>query len=321
MNLNKVDLNLFVVFDAIYTEANLTRAGQIIGITQPAVSNALARLRESFNDPLFVRTAQGMVPTPMAQNIINPVRSALALLRVSVQESRTFNPLQANKTFRISMTDLTEAVVLPPLFQRLRKQAPSVVVESLLSHRRETTSDLGAGRLDFAIDAPLNTDPQVRHVKLMEDRYVCAMRPAHPLAGQPSISLDEYLGLTHIHISTRRNGLGQVDLALGKMGLQRKITLRSQHYLMASNVLQHTDMVMTVPERFARRHALHFVALPLNELPNVETHLYWHESTEQDPANRWMRELLIELCEQQVALETRQRAQPLLDVNVNQPLA
>jgi len=321
MNLNKVDLNLFVVFDAIYTEANLTRAGQIIGITQPAVSNALARLRESFNDPLFVRTAQGMVPTPMAQNIINPVRSALALLRVSVQESRTFNPLQANKTFRISMTDLTEAVVLPPLFQRLRKQAPSVVVESLLSHRRETTSDLAAGRLDFAIDAPLNTDPQVRHVKLMEDRYVCAMRPAHPLAGQPSISLDEYLGLTHIHISTRRNGRGQVDLALGKMGLQRKITLRSQHYLMASNVLQHTDMVMTVPERFARRHALHFVALPLNELPNVETHLYWHESTEQDPANRWMRELLIELCEQQVALETRQRAQPLLDVNVNQPLA
>ena len=219
MNLNKVDLNLFVVFDAIYTEANLTRAGQIIGITQPAVSNALARLRESFNDPLFVRTAQGMVPTPMAQNIISPVRSALALLRVSVQESRTFNPLQANKTFRISMTDLTEAVVLPPLFQRLRKQAPSVVIESFLAHRRETTSDLAAGRLDFAIDAPLNTDPQVRHVKLMEDRYVCAMRAGHPLASQATLSLDAYLALTHIHISTRRNGLGQVDLVI-EAGLQ-----------------------------------------------------------------------------------------------------
>ena len=123
MNLNKVDLNLFIVFDAIYTEANLTRAGQIVGITQPAVSNALARLRETFNDPLFVRTAQGMVPTPMAQNIIGPVRNALQLLRVSVQESRTFSPAQANKTFRISMTDLTEAVMLPPLFQRLRRLA------------------------------------------------------------------------------------------------------------------------------------------------------------------------------------------------------
>ncbi|WP_448671666.1 LysR family transcriptional regulator, partial [Escherichia coli] len=110
MNLNKVDLNLFIVFDAIYTEANLTRAGQIVGITQPAVSNALSRLRETFNDPLFVRTAQGMVPTPMAQNIIGPVRNALQLLRVSVQESRSFDPQQANKTYRISMTDLTEAV-------------------------------------------------------------------------------------------------------------------------------------------------------------------------------------------------------------------
>lgn len=113
MNLNKVDLNLFIVFDAIYTEANLTRAGQIVGITQPAVSNALSRLRETFNDPLFVRTAQGMVPTPMAQNIIGPVRNALQLLRVSVQESRSFDPQQANKTYRISMTDLTEAVILP----------------------------------------------------------------------------------------------------------------------------------------------------------------------------------------------------------------
>ena len=123
MNLSKVDLNLFIVFDAIYTEANLTRAGQIVGITQPAVSHTLARPRETINDPLIVQTAQGMVPTPMAQNIIGPVRNALSLLRVSVQESRIFNPLQAAKTYRISMTDLSEAVILPPLFQRLRRLA------------------------------------------------------------------------------------------------------------------------------------------------------------------------------------------------------
>ncbi|PQZ91294.1 MULTISPECIES: LysR family transcriptional regulator [Pseudomonas] len=305
MNLSKVDLNLFIVFDAIYTEANLTRAGQIVGITQPAVSNALARLRETFNDPLFVRTAQGMVPTPMAQNIIGPVRNALSLLRVSVQESRIFNPQQAAKTYRISMTDLTEAVILPPLFQRLRRLAPTVVIESFLSKRRETTKELAAGRLDFAVDAPLNTDPQVRHVKLMEDRYVCAMRKGHPLAGKDKLSLDDYLGLTHIHISSRRNGLGHVDLALGKMGLQRKIALRSQHYLMASQVLQQTDMVMTVPERFARRHELHWFNLPVNDVPAVETHLYWHESTDQDPANRWMREQMIELCQQVTAHEKK----------------
>ncbi|WPP01509.1 LysR family transcriptional regulator [Pseudomonas sp. HR96] len=309
MNLSKVDLNLFIVFDAIYTEANLTRAGQIVGITQPAVSNALSRLRETFNDPLFVRTAQGMVPTPMAQNIIGPVRSALALLRVSVQESRIFNPLQAGKTFRISMTDLTEAVILPPLFQRLRRLAPKVVIESFLSKRRETTMDLAAGRLDFAVDAPLNTDPQVRHVKLMEDRYVCAMRAGHPLF-KDALSLDEYLGLTHIHISSRRGGLGHIDLALGKLGLQRRIALRSQHYLMASQVLQQTDMVMTVPERFARRNALSYVALPVHDVPAVETHLFWHESTDQDPANRWMREQMIELCQAVTADENRRASDP-----------
>jgi DNA-binding transcriptional LysR family regulator len=305
MNLSKVDLNLFIVFDAIYTEANLTRAGQIVGITQPAVSNALARLRETFNDPLFVRTAQGMVPTPMAQNIIGPVRNALSLLRVSVQESRIFNPLQANKNYRISMTDLTEAIILPALFQRLRRLAPAVTIESFLSKRRETTKELAAGRLDFAVDAPLNTDPQVRHVKLMEDNYVCAMRRGHPLANKAAISLDDYLSVAHIHISSRRSGLGYVDLALGKMGIQRKIALRSQHYLMASQVLQQTDMVMTVPERFARRNDLHFVYLPVNDVPTVETHLYWHESTDQDPANRWMREQIIELCQLVTAQERK----------------
>ncbi|GLK90838.1 LysR family transcriptional regulator [Pseudomonas turukhanskensis] len=301
MNLSKVDLNLFIVFDAIYTEANLTRAGQIVGITQPAVSNALARLRETFNDPLFVRTAQGMVPTPMAQNIIGPVRNALSLLRVSVQESRTFNPLQANKTYRISMTDLTEEIILPPLFQRLRRQAPSVQIESFLSKRRETTKELAAGRLDFAVDAPLNTDPQVRHVKLLSDRYVCAIRKGHPLAKE-KLTLDEYMSLTHIHISSRRSGLGYVDLTLGKMGIQRKIALRSQHYLMASMVMLKTDMAMTVPERFARSHDLHYVGVPV-EVPAVETHLYWHESTDQDPANRWMREQMIELAQQVSAQE------------------
>src|SRR5690606_22453299 len=241
MNTNDVVPKPVIVFDAIYTEANLTRAGQIVGITQPAVSNALARLRETFNDPLFVRTAQGMVPTPMAQNIIGPVRNALQLLRVSVQESRTFNPDQANKTYRISMTDLTEAVILPHLAARIRRLAPNINIDSFLTRRRETTKELAAGRLDFAIDAPLNTDTQVRHVKLFEDRYVCIMRKGHPLAGKDKISLDDYLAQSHIHISSRRNGLGHVDLALGKMGIQRRVVLRSQHYQMAPLVLESTD--------------------------------------------------------------------------------
>jgi DNA-binding transcriptional LysR family regulator len=190
------------------------------------------------------------------------------------------------------------------LFQRLRRLAPNVIIESMLARRRETTKELAAGRLDFAVDAPLNIDPQVRHVKLMEDRYVCALRQGHPLA-KDKISLEEYLALTHIHISSRRSGLGYVDLALGKMGKQRKIALRSQHYLMATTVMQNTDMSMTVPVRFARRNDLHYIELPVNDIALQETHLYWHESTDQDPANRWMREQIIEICQQVTTQEKK----------------
>lgn len=298
MNLANIDLNLFLVFDAIYTESSLTRAGQILGITQPAASNALARLRKALNDPLFVRTAQGMTPTPLAQNIIVPVREALQLLRVSVYDSRTFEPSQAHKTFRLSMTDIIEDILLPSALQRLTSTAPNVRIESLLVRRRDTAKELAAGHLDLAIDVPLNHDPQLLHSKLFEDRYVCVMRPGHPLSAHKHITLKQYLDAQHIHISSRRSGLGPVDLALGKQGYQRNIVLRSQHYLMAPTVLKSTDLTLTAPARFAIQHNLYFTELPLTGIAPIASHLFWHASADQDPANRWMREQLLYLAQQ-----------------------
>lgn len=298
MNLANIDLNLFIVFDAIYTEGNLTRAGQIMGITQPAASNALARLRDTFNDPLFIRTAQGMMPTPLAQNIITPVRSALHLLRDSINDSRVFDASQASKIFRLSMTDLIEDILLPATFQRLHKLAPNVRIESLLARRRETAKELAAGHLDFAIDIPLSSDPQLMHTKLLEDRYVCAMRKDHPLSIHKNITLKQYLDAQHIHISSRRSGLGTVDLALGKMGFQRNIVLRSQHYLMAHTVLQNTNLTITAPARFAAHHQLHSVELPIAGIAPIESHLFWHANADQDPASIWMREQLLQIAQQ-----------------------
>ncbi|MDY0250321.1 MAG: LysR family transcriptional regulator [Pseudomonas sp.] len=297
MNLSNIDLNLFIVFDAIYTEGNLTRAGQIMGITQPATSNALSRLRDTFKDPLFIRTAHGMLPTPLAQNIIGPVRNALQLLRVSIHDSRVFDPACANKTFRLSMTDLIEDTLLPATFQRLHKLAPNIRIESLLARRRETAKELAAGHLDFAIDIPLNSDPQLLHTKLLEDRYVCAMRKGHPLATHKKITLEQYLAAQHIHISSRRSGLGPVDLALGKMGFQRNIVLRSQHYLMAHTVLQNTDLTITAPASFVAHYNLHSLELPIAGIAPIESHLFWHTSADQDPANRWMREQLLQVAQ------------------------
>ena len=294
MNLSKIDLNLFVVFDAIYSEANLTRAGEIIGITQPAVSNSLSRLRTMFDDPLFVRTAKGMTPTPVARNIIGPIRQALSLMRSSVQDSDSFCPETSQKLFRFSMTDLAETTVLPGLFKILREQAPGIDVESYAVKRRDMARELAAGNLDLAIDAPLITDPHVYHSGLIADRLVCVMRADHKEIDS-SMSVAQYLALSHLHVSTRKRGLGQVDLELGKMGLRRRISLRTRHYLMTPEIIEKSDLALTVQLRFAEqitsRFKLKYCALPF-EVPTLETHLYWHESTDQDPANKWMRNLL-----------------------------
>jgi DNA-binding transcriptional LysR family regulator len=305
MNLSKVDLNLFVVFDAIYTEANLTRAGEIVGITQPAVSNSLSRLRTLFNDPLFVRTSKGMSPTPMARSIIGPVRQALALMRSSVQNSEEFSPDTSDKLYRMSMSDLAEMLLLPNLFKQLRLQAPRVDVESYSVKRRDIARELASGGLDLAIDAPLIMDPHVKSMSLVTDRQVCVFRADHAQIGD-KLSLDNYLSLNHLHVSTRRRGLGQVDLELGKLGAKRRVALRTRHYLMTPSILEQTDLVLTIPKRFAAyigaRHPLRFLELPFR-VPPHEVHLFWHESTDQDPANRWMRDIILSFYNMETSRE------------------
>lgn len=296
MKLSDIDLNLFVVFDAIYTEGNLTRAGEIIGITQPAVSNSLSRLRNLFDDPLFVRTAEGMVPTPVAQNIIGSVRQALALIRSSVQESEAFDPKVSDKRYRVSMTDLSQAIILPRLFQMLRNEAPQVTIESYQVHRRDMNIELASGNLDLAIDIPLTPDPQIKQASLFSHPYVCVVKKTNELVGD-TLDLETYLKLKHIHISSRRGGLGHVDLALGKMGQRREIALRTQHYLSTPQLVSTTNFALTVPKIFAEFlvHSVPARYMPLPfDVPNLETFLYWHESTDQDQANIWMRNLIIE---------------------------
>lgn len=296
MKLSDVDLNLFVVLDAIYTEGNLTRAGEIIGITQPAVSNSLSRLRTLFDDPLFVRTADGMTPTPVAQNIIGSVRQSLELMRSSIQDSEQFNPSESTKRFRISLNDLSQAIWLPHLVQKLKEQAPKAAIECYQVRRRELAMELAAGNLDIALDIPLQPDPQIKQLALRHSPYVCVVRSEHPLKNDHP-TMDEYLELEHIHISSRRGGLGTMDLALGKLGLKRNIVLRTQHYLSTPIVIANSDLAMTVPMSFANfllaLGNVRILQLPV-DTPDIETNLYWHESTDKDQANVWFRQFIIE---------------------------
>lgn len=295
MKLSDIDLNLFVVLDAIYTEGNLTRAGEIIGITQPAVSNSLSRLRTLFDDPLFVRTADGMIPTPTAQNIIGSVRQALDLVRSSVQQSEHFDPLLSEKRFRISANDLTEAIQLPPLIKHLKEKAPNIAVECYQVRRRDLNIELASGNLDLAIDIPLTPDPQIKQVPLRASPHVCVVRKDHSFI-RNNLDLEAYLALEHVHISSRRGGLGIVDLALGKMGKKRNIAVRTQHYLATPLLIATTDMALTVSTSFARflmtLSPVQVFDLPF-ETPQLETHLYWHESTDKDQSNQWFRSLIL----------------------------
>jgi DNA-binding transcriptional LysR family regulator len=297
MKLSDVDLNLFVVFDAIYTEGNLTRAGEIIGITQPAVSNSLSRLRTLFDDPLFVRTAEGMIPTPVAQNIVGSVRQALGLIRSSVQESELFDPKVSDKRFRVSMTDLSQANVLPFLFSQIMSDAPMISIDCYHVHRRDMNIELASGNLDLAVDIPLTPDPQIKQAALFSHPHVCVVRKDHDLV-KDKLDLNTYLALDHIHISSRRGGLGHVDLALGKMGKKRKISLRTQHYFSTPQLVSRTDLALTVPRIFAdflvNNSPVKYLDIPF-EVPNLESYLYWHESTDKDQANQWMRNLILSL--------------------------
>ena len=292
MSLSKVDLNLFIVFDAIYQQRNLTRASEVLCMSQPAVSNALARLRESLDDPLFVRASGGVRPTPLADNIIDRVQEALKLLESSVNEGSEFDPYTSTKTFRLSMNDMAEAMVLPGLLKALKQKAPSVAIECYYIGRADLERELSAGTVDLALDVPLVSGPQICVKPLVKQRYVCAVRKDHPDIGD-SITLDQYLQMDHLQVSSRRKGFGFEDYALQRLGRQRRVKVRVPHHHVAPTLLKSSDMVLTLPANMARLHDLKVMELPFT-LSALDWSLYWHNSADQDQANMWLRDLLME---------------------------
>ncbi|MDT8427674.1 MAG: LysR substrate-binding domain-containing protein [Pseudomonadales bacterium] len=291
--LKKIDLNLFLVFDTIYTERNLTQAARALSITQPAVSNALSRLRKMFNDELFIRTARGMLPTPVADGIAQNVSAALALLNASVLEREDFHPASAERTYQFSMTDLTEVVLLPMLLPFLGEQAPNVSIQSNYVKRNELVRHLSRSELDFAIEVPVVEDPQLCHESLIQTEYVCLLRAGHPALQSP-LDLAQYLALSHIHVSSRRKGLGLVDLALIKLGYERQVRMRVQHYRAAANVASKTDLALTAPRVLADQYDLVMRPLPF-AVASLDLHLYWHKQADSDESHRWMRAVLTEM--------------------------
>lgn len=293
MRLPNVDLNLFVVFDAIYTELNLTRASKLLFVTQPAVSNALKRLRLAFDDPLFIRTPHGVAPTPVADKISGSIKQALHLLNISLTEAQQFVPGSSEKTFTFSVHGSDEAILIPKLMQQLASLAPRVKVECFSVMRKNVEGELASGRLDFAVDVPLFSAPQLCRQHLSTERYVCILRPGHPDVDS-ALTLEQYLELEHIHVSGRRKGVGHVDMALERLGRQRNIQLRIKNYMAGPQIVQTTNLALTVPRNLALMHDMKILELPFN-VESLDQYLYWHKSADQDQASIWMRTVLLGL--------------------------
>ncbi|EDM49827.1 LysR family transcriptional regulator [Marinobacter algicola] len=293
MALNRLDLNLLHVFDTIYREGSLTRAARALHLTQPAVSHSLSRLREHFDDPLFSRQGNQMVPTPLARRFLESMRPGLTQIQSAVNQFHAFDPANQRKTYSLALRDILESTFLPKLMGRLESY-PELEIISQRVPRRDMETQLAAGKLDFAVDVLLPVSNQTGHELLRHDRLVVLARKGHPLTSG-GLTLDKYLEAKHVLVSSRSEGPGIEDFELSRFGVQRNIRLRCQHYYAACRVVEGTDLLLTMPENYAQiiaeRADIDILTTPV-DLPGIDVHLYWHKAYEREPALIWFREQL-----------------------------
>ena len=293
MKISSFDLNLFVVLNAIYTEGSLTKAANVVGITQPAVSNALSRLREKFDDELFVRTGSGMVPTQKTENIIKDVQSALTLMQISVNEPDGFDPKLSKRNFKLSLGDNSESRVLPYLMEIVDGNAPRVSIGSYAYSRHDQVHALSTNNLDFVVDPVIPISDEINSMKVFEDSFVVAHRDNHELSKKSNVSIEDILNQRHLNVSNRKRGLHLIDIELEKIGYKREIALRCQHFLIAPEIIRSTDVVLFATKSFAEKNDLKYIEIPA-EIPMMEYFLIWHKNDEGDGGHIWMKNLLVE---------------------------
>ncbi len=295
----RLDLNLYTVFEAIYNEGNLTKAANTLHITQPAISHSLAKLREHFDDALFIRQGHRMLPSPLAERLIVEIRQALHTLKSAHLSSNRFDPASAKTTFKIGLRDVLESTCLPPLMSLLQEQAPNVSIISLRHDRKTMEHELASGELDMVIDVALPVTSQLQQQRVIAERLCVLAKQEHP-ALKTVLDIDTYIQQKHVMASYRSSGMAIEDLELNRYGLSRNVVLRCQHYYAASQVVSHSELLLTMPESYARLLAkdnsqLEVFDFPIQS-PSVDVHIYSHTSRETDPELKWLKEVFMTLA-------------------------
>jgi DNA-binding transcriptional LysR family regulator len=293
-NLRQLDLNLLLVFDALMQEQNLSRAALRLHLSQSTVSNALARLRQQLGEPLFQRTARGMVPTPHAHTLYGPVRQALHLLRIGLGPQAAID-LDAELTFRVSMNDYAQAVFLPALLARIHAVAPRVVLSVQLDDADTLARRLKNGELDLALDYLHFDDEDLLYQPLREQALAVIARRDHPLCNG-DLSLELYQDCNHVSVHSRAGRGSPLEIVLGSAKVRRKVQLYVPHYLAIPAIVAQSDMLGTVPlqlaEHFAQQYALQIFPMPM-EMPAVQVSLIWHKQQDMAVGLRWLKEQIV----------------------------
>ncbi len=304
MNISRVDLNLLVYLDVLLRECNVTRAAEELGISQPAMSNSLRRLRDLFGDPILVRTSDGMTPTDRALELQPMVRKVLSAAEQAILPKTEFNPMESSRIFRIMASDYTESTLLPVLLRELRKQAPNIRLD-IMTPSDVSFHDVERGKVDMVINR-FDSLPQSFHqVHLWDDSFSCVMSSNNPV--KDNWNLHSYLSSKHIWVSKTGMGvgvgmtpddvqrLGWVDEALSKQGVKRDISLFTRHYQVALLLAEQDDLIVTIPSMSAKSIAGSdrvVILEPPFEIERMRLKMVWSPLLQHDPGHRWLRQLI-----------------------------
>jgi len=298
MDIRNVDLNLLVALDALLAERSVSRAAARLHLSQPATSAVLARLRELFDDPLLMRSARGMLPTPRALELLGPVKQVLHEIDAIVQPRTAFDPANAEHTFTLSASDYVEYALLPALVDYLEHQAPRVRLAVRPLDLQSVAGQMETGEVDLCITGLRNAPPGLHERALYAERIVSVVRRNHPRVGA-QLTLDTFCSLEHIMVSVRGSGFSaRIDEALAALGRTRHARLAVPHFLLVPEIVARSDMISALPERLARGYAnmLRLYEPPV-KMDGFTVGQIWHERNQREPAQVWLRDVVLMLAQ------------------------
>ena len=302
MNIRRTDLNLLTVFEVLMQERNVTRAAARLGLSQPAVSSALARLRQTLGDSLLVRSGHGMRPTPRAEQLAGSISQALDSIETALAIGTTFEPAHANRSFTLMLSDIGEITYLPRLIQHVQHEAPGIGLSVKRLVRTRLWEELRSGSVDLALGWVARVHDEVGQRRLFDESFVCILRPNHPRVGR-KLSLKQFASEWHLLVGRYddasenffRSLDGDLERQLTQRGITRKVAMRVPHFLSVPNVIANTDLLCVVPRRLAEVYAaqsqVRFVPLPVPS-ESFRVSQFWHKRFEHDQGNRWLRETI-----------------------------